>query len=388
MTILPGATLGMLGGGQLGRMFTVAARTMGYEVIVLDPDPASPAGQLASEHLRAAYQDPGALERLARQCAAVSTEFENVPAESLRALAEAGCVVRPSAEAVAVLQDRLHEKTFLRAHGLPTARFAAVRCAEDLADALQEVGTPALLKVSRFGYDGKGQARIATLEEARAAFRALRGETCVLEEWLAFERELSVVIARGADGAVAAYPVAENRHREGILDVSIAPARVPEAVAARAVDLARDIAARLDYVGVMAVEYFLLPGGELRINEVAPRPHNSGHFTLDACVTSQFVQQLRALCGLPLGDTRLLSPVVMVNLLGDLWEQGAPPWEAVLKHPNVKLHLYGKREPRRGRKMGHFNALHEDLAQALRLALDIKAELAHVPPGALSGGAR
>jgi 5-(carboxyamino)imidazole ribonucleotide synthase len=357
----------MLGGGQLGRMFTIAARTMGYNVIVLDPDPDSPAGELATDHICADYQDATALDYLANTCSAVSTEFENVPAATLEVLA-AKCVVRPGAKAVSITQDRIHEKTFLREAGLPTARFAVVRSGEDLDAAFVAVGTPALLKVSRFGYDGKGQARVHTLDGARAAWESMGREACVLEALLALDTEVSVVSARGTDGMIATYPVGENTHRDGILDFTRVPALVASAIRVEAESMARDIAARLDYVGVMAVEFFV-SGGKLLVNEIAPRPHNSGHYTLDAAVTTQFEQQVRALCGLPLGDTRLLSPVVMVNLLGDLWRNGhEPAWHEVLKHSNIKLHLYGKRTARPGRKMGHFNVLAPTLQAAQELA--------------------
>ena len=361
--ILPGATLGVLGGGQLGRMFVVAARTMGYRVIVLDPDPESPAGEFATEHLCADYQDRAALERLAKSCAAVTTEFENVPAATLEWLAKK-CVVRPGAKALAIAQDRIHEKTFLRDHGFPTATFAVVRSRDDLEAALKHTGLPALLKVSRFGYDGKGQAGVRSLEEARAAFESFARESCVLEQRVSLAAELSVVLARGADGAVAAFPVGENTHQRGILDTTVVPARVAAALAALAAATAQEIAAKLEYVGVLAVEFFVTREDRLLVNEIAPRPHNSGHYTLDACVTSQFEQQVRALCGLPLGDPALLRPAVMANLLGELWTLGEPRWEAILREPRAKLHLYGKREARPGRKMGHYTCLGDTLAQA------------------------
>lgn len=373
--ILPGATLGMLGGGQLGRMFTIAARTMGYNVAVLDPDPDSPAGKLATDHLCADYRDPAALDYFARTCDAVSTEFENVPAETLEWLAQR-CVVRPGATAVAITQDRMHERTFLRDHGFPTADFALVRGEADLESAAGRIAGPAILKVSRFGYDGKGQARVEGLGALRSAWESMRREPCVLEQRVPLDVEVSVVLARGADGAIACWPVGENRHQDGILDVTVVPARVSAALTGAAETMARRIAERLDYVGVMAVEFFV-SNGRLLVNEIAPRPHNSGHYTLDACVTDQFEQQVRALCGLPLGDTRLLSPVVMVNLLGDLWRDGhAPPWDSVLRHPSAKLHLYGKREARPGRKMGHYNVLAADVESAHAEALDIRQRLA------------
>lgn len=373
LPILPGATLGILGGGQLGRMFTLAARTMGYKVMVLDPDFSSPAGQIADVHLQADYTDAEALRQLGERCDAVTTEFENVPAASLIALA-AWCRVSPDANAVAILQHRSHEKSWLASNGFATAPFALVNNEADLEAALAKTGTPALLKVSRFGYDGKGQARVATLDEARAAFREFDGQPCVLEGFVALEREVSVVLARSDDGTCALYPVSENRHENGILDVSIVPARVSNGLAQQAREMARDIASKLGYVGVMAVEFFIADG-RLMVNEIAPRPHNSGHYTLDACVTDQFEQQVRVLAGLPLGDTRLLSPAAMVNILGDRWHNGGPHWDALLAHPNIKLHLYGKEAARPGRKMGHFNVLDADLDVALQLAEQMRHAL-------------
>ncbi|HXG45677.1 MAG TPA: 5-(carboxyamino)imidazole ribonucleotide synthase [Gemmatimonadales bacterium] len=365
--ILPGATLGLLGGGQLGRMFTAAARRMGYEVIVLDPDPASPAGGLATRHLRAAYTDLAALTELGRSAAAVTTEFENVPAQSLAFLRQF-CPVRPGPEAVAVTQDRVAEKSFVRDRGMLTAAFHPVREESDAEPAFAEVGTPALLKTSRLGYDGKGQALVDSVAGLREAFARFGGQPCILERRLPLDLEISVVLARNTEGHLVTYPVAENHHVNGILDTSLVPARIPDALAQRAQQAAASIARALDYVGTLAVEFFVV-GDQLLVNEMAPRPHNSGHYTLDACVTDQFEQQVRAVAGLPLGDTTLLSPVVMVNLLGDLWSGGEPRWERALENPRVKLHLYGKREPRPGRKMGHLNVLapapEEALAQAL-----------------------
>lgn len=373
--ILPGTTLGVLGGGQLGRMFTAAALTMGYEVIVLDPDPQSPAGRIASAHIAADYSDAEALDSFARRCAAITTEFENVPAATLETLARR-CIVRPGAKAVAIVQDRILEKTFLRDHGFATAPFAIVRNAVDLSAALGNVGLPAILKVARLGYDGKGQVRIDNADDALRAWDAVKHAPCVLERLLPLDSEVSVVLARGADGTIACWPVGENKHRNGILDVTLVPARVGTNVAREAETLAQQIAMKLDYVGVMAVEFFL-SHGVLRVNEIAPRPHNSGHFTLDACITSQFEQQVRALCGLPLGETRLLSPVAMVNLLGDLWREGrAPSWSSLLAQPNVKLHLYGKRQARPGRKMGHYSVLAPTAEQALTQAQAIQQTLA------------
>ena len=365
--ILPGATVGMLGGGQLGRMFTMRARTMGYRVVVLDPDAASPAGLVADRHLRAAYTDERALEELAASCAAITTEFENVPAETLDRLARAG-LVRPPVEAVAIAQDRIAEKRFLQDAGFATAPFRPVRDADELEVAVRSVRLPALLKTSRLGYDGKGQATVTDAASAAAAFERFGRVACVLEERLELETELSVVLARGADGEIAAFPVGENRHRDGILETTVVPARVPQRLADEARDLAIAVAERMSYVGVLGVELFVANGGRLFVNEIAPRPHNSGHYTMDACAVDQFEQQLRALCGLPLGEPRLLTPVAMINLLGDLWLPGEPRWAEALRRRGVRLHLYGKTEPRPGRKMGHLNCLAPDAEQALALA--------------------
>jgi 5-(carboxyamino)imidazole ribonucleotide synthase len=369
----PDAMLGMLGGGQLGRMFTLAAHSMGYRVAVLDPDSRSPAGAIADVHLKAAYQDREALQHLADSCVAVTTEFENVPADSLRWLA-AHCTVRPTGDSVAVAQDRIREKRFLTDNGFEVAPYVAIERAED-CDRIEAALLPGILKRARFGYDGKGQARVATLEEVRAAYIALGSEPCVLEQRVSLACEVSVVAARGADGATRSFPVAENQHRDGILDVSIVPARVSAELAQRAEAAAQAVAVRLDYRGVLAVEFFVTTDGALLVNEIAPRPHNSGHYTIDACATSQFEQQVRTLCGLPLGDTRLLSPVVMVNLLGDVWQGGQPAWDAVFGCPDAKLHLYGKHEARPGRKMGHYTVLGADADDALAKAHAIRARL-------------
>ncbi|MCP5278418.1 MAG: 5-(carboxyamino)imidazole ribonucleotide synthase [Thiobacillus sp.] len=371
--LLPGATLGVVGGGQLGRMFTLAARVMGYKVVVLDPDPDSPAGQVADTHLKADYTDAVALLRMGSLCDAVTTEFENVPAQSMEMLAK-HCPVAPSASALAVAQDRLAEKTRAREFGCVTAPFANIESEADLDNAWEKVGAPALLKTRRLGYDGKGQARVNSREELTDAFRHLGRVPCLLEGFLPLEREVSVVLARNAKDEVAFFPVAENQHRQGILDISIVPARVPESLADEARDMAAHLARGLDYVGVMAVEFFVLQDGRIVFNEMAPRPHNSGHYTLDACATDQFQQQVRALCDLPLGDPRLLSPVVMVNLLGDVWSPD-PSWNELLKHPGLQLHLYGKAEARPGRKMGHYNCLAPTVEEALELAMKTRATL-------------
>ena len=373
--VLPGATLGILGGGQLGRLFVVAARTMGYAVVVLDPDRDCPAAQLADRHIHASYTDRYALERLARECMAITTEFENVPASSLEYLAGVR-PVRPSGVALAITQDRILEKNFLKSNGFDIAPFAVVEQRQVLRAALKQVATPALMKLSRAGYDGKGQRWVRNLGEAEMAFENLGRKHCVLEACIAIQTEISVVIARDVEGRVVAYPPSENCHREGILDVSIVPARISPEIGERATQITIRIAELLEYCGVMAVEFFILQDGNLLINEIAPRPHNSGHYTLDACRTSQFEQQVRALCGLPLGDAGLLGPAVMVNLLGDLWCAGeAPPWDQVLRHPRAKLYLYGKREARPGRKMGHYTYLGESVEDALSQALAIQDAL-------------
>jgi 5-(carboxyamino)imidazole ribonucleotide synthase len=371
--IFPDAMLGMLGGGQLGRMFTLAAHSMGYRVTVLDPDPLSPAGAIADVHLKAAYQDREALQQLADTCVAVTTEFENVPADSLRWLAS-HCTVRPGGDAVAVAQDRIREKAFFRACNLGVAPYAVIESDADIAQAPASL-FPGILKRARFGYDGKGQVRVANADEARKAFKDMGSESCVLEQRIALKCEISAVVARGADGAGRSFPVSENRHRMGILDVSIVPARVAPELAKQGEEWALRIADKLNYCGVLAVEFFVTESGELLVNEMAPRPHNSGHYTIDACVTSQFEQQVRTLCGLPLGDTKLLSPVVMVNLLGEAWQQGAPQWDRVLNLPDAKLHLYGKHEARGGRKMGHYTILDHSAEAALQKALIIRAAL-------------
>lgn len=367
--ILPGATLGVLGGGQLGRFFVLRAHDLGYRVTVMDPDPASPAGLIADRHIAAPFTDEAALRALGTSCQAITTEFENVPAAALALLASL-TRVSPSAVAVAVAQDRLLEKTHLADAGFGTAAFLPVRSREEAAEAAERLGRPGILKTSRLGYDGKGQAPVNAPSECQAAFESLGSVECILEERLHLETELSVILARGADGEVAVYPPAENVHRNGILHSTVVPARVGASVAREAGELAAGVAASLEYVGVLGVELFVANGGQLYVNEIAPRPHNSGHYTLDAAVTDQFEQQLRAMCGLPLGSTELLSPVAMVNLLGDLWASGEPRWDRALGLHGVRLHLYGKAEPRASRKMGHLACLAESADSALTKALE------------------
>ena len=372
--ILPNATLGVLGGGQLGRMFTLAAYSMGYRVVVLDPDPHSPAGLIADQHIKANYRDHAALQMLGDECAAVTTEFENVPAESLEYL-EKFCAVRPNAEAVRIAQDRIREKTFVQDHGLATAAFAAIYEDADIVAAIETLTAPLLMKTASLGYDGKGQVQVNTLAEARSAFEQLGNAACVLEEMVDLEREISVILARSINGQTSVYPVGENRHVNGILDTTIVPATIDATLGEQAIDMATRLADTMDYCGILAVEFFCTRQGELLINELATRPHNSGHYTVDACTTSQFEQQVRMMCGLPPADTQMLSPVVMTNLLGDIWKDGEPDWQQVLNEPQAHLHLYGKKEARPGRKMGHINCLAADVEQALATTARIRSAL-------------
>ena len=372
--ILPPAMLGMLGGGQLGRFFVIAAHEMGYKVTVLDPDSNSPAGKIADVHICAAFDDQAALLKLANSCAAITTEFENVPADSLSLLADIK-PVRPSAHSVAIAQHRVSEKNFLKQSGLPVAPFVVINKAEDLP-ADSEAIYPAILKVARFGYDGKGQARVSNRQEALTAFNAFEHEECVLEKMLKLDYEVSVVLARDAQGNVASFPTAENSHLNGILDVSIAPARGSDAISHQAQKLAIMVAEKLDYTGVLGVEFFVCDG-ELLVNEMAPRPHNSGHYTIDACITNQFEQQVRVLTGLPLGSAKQHSSAVMVNLLGDIWPSAdeAPAWLAALAQAQLKMHLYGKQAARAGRKMGHYTVLSANRDEAIKLAMQVRTEL-------------
>ncbi len=356
--ILPGATLGILGGGQLGRMFLMAARTMGYQVVVFDPDPLSPAGALADLHIQASYTDTRSLDRLAEGCQVVTTEFENIPAETLNYLAEK-CLVHPSGDAVRVTQNRYREKTFVREAGLKTAQFASIVTPADLEVAATSMAFPAILKVAELGYDGKGQIVVPTAAVLPAAFDALDQRPCVLEQRVSLASEISVTLARNSEGQCSYFPVAQNEHRNGILHRTLVPAQVDEAFQRDACEQAEQLAEMLDYVGVMAVEFFITREGELLVNEIAPRTHNSGHYSIDACLTSQFEQQVRAICQLAFGPTTLTSTVAMVNLLGEIWGEDQPAWEVLAAVPRIKLHLYGKAQPRSGRKMGHFCLLGE-----------------------------
>ncbi len=379
--IPPGSTLGVLGSGQLGRMFAIAARRMGYRVHTLSPDYDTPTGQVADREIRAGYDDLDAVREFARGVDVVTFEFENVSAAATEAAA-AHAPVRPAGSVLHTTQHRLREKGFLAGAGFPVAPFAAVRSLQELQAALSDIGAPAVLKTAGWGYDGKGQVKIMSPEEAAAAWEAIGGQEAVLEAFVDFEREVSVVAARGLDGSFAHFGVIENRHRHHILDVSTAPARVPAGVEREAVGIARGILEGLNVVGVLAVEMFLTRDGRLLVNELAPRPHNSGHLTFDACVTSQFEQQLRAICGLPLGSTELLRPAAMANLLGDLWAGGDPDWAAACRFPDVKLHLYGKATARPGRKMGHLTALGGTVEEAMERVVAARAALVALTPPA------
>jgi 5-(carboxyamino)imidazole ribonucleotide synthase len=373
-TVPPGGTIGVLGSGQLGRMFAIAARELGYRVHTYSPDADTPTGQVADVELRGPYEDTDAIRRFASAVDVVTFEFENVPAVAAEAAA-AVATVRPAGSVLHVTQHRLREKTFLRDHGFPVTPFRAVRSRAELAEALGELGCPALLKTAGWGYDGKGQVKIERPGDVDAAWAALRSDEAILEAWVPYALELSIVAARGVDGEVVVYPAIENHHVRGILDLSLAPARVGRDVAAHADTIARRLLETLGVVGVLCVEFFCLSDGALMINELAPRPHNSGHLTIDACVTSQFEQQLRAVCGLPLGAPELLSPAAMANLLGDVWQDGPPAFTAALLDPRVKLHLYGKTDARPGRKMGHLTALAATAEQAVELVLAARARL-------------
>lgn len=373
------AMLGMLGGGQLGRFFVIAAHELGYQVTVLDPDKNSPAGKIADVHLCANYDDSIALNQMMQTCAAITTEFENVPADTLRSLAQ-HTVVHPSADAVAIAQHRIREKSFFRDNDLPVGPFTPIEKIEDLPKDTDIY--PAVLKIARFGYDGKGQARVANHEEAVAAFTQFNQEICVLEKMLTLDCELSVVLARDAQGNIAAFPTAENKHLNGILDISIAPARVSEVLKAKASELAKQVATKLNYIGVLGVELFVVDG-KLLLNEIAPRPHNSGHYTLDACITNQFEQQVRIIANLPLGNPHQHSNAVMVNILGDSWlvhpdKVQEPDWALAMQNGHLKLHLYGKHEPRKARKMGHFTVISQQKIESVLNAARIARSELHI----------
>ena len=384
-TLLPGATLGVLGGGQLGRMFAHEAQRMGYQTVVLDPDPTSPAGLVSHHHLCADYTDAQALAELARRCDAITTEFENVPASALAELAQ-HLPVSPRAQAVAVAQDRAAEKAHFVRCGVPVAPHAVIDSDATLAS-VDDTLLPGILKTARMGYDGKGQVRVTTREELQAAWQQLGRVTCVLEKRLPLASECSVVVARGHDGAMVHLPVQRNLHRDGILAVTeVWPGQVEATLANQVVQAAQAVAQGLDYVGVLCVEFFVLQDGRWVVNEIAPRPHNSGHYSQDACDVSQFELQVRCMTGLPLVAPRLHSATIMLNLLGDIWRgpdadspQSSPDWARVLALPGTHLHLYGKHQARAGRKMGHLNLTADTPEQVRAVALQAAALLGIAP---------
>jgi 5-(carboxyamino)imidazole ribonucleotide synthase len=353
--ILPGATIGVLGSGQLGRMFAIAARELGYRIQIYSPDNDTPAGHIADFEWTAAYDDLERVREFARGVEVVTFEFENVLSITTDAVAEI-VPVRPAGRVLHITQQRLREKTFLHGNGFPVTPFRRVTSLDDMLAAAGELGTPGILKTASFGYDGKGQVKVASTGKAAAAWESLEGAEGIYEAFVDFDKEVSVVAARTLSGEFQAFPVFENRHADHILDVTFAPAAIPEDLARQAINLARGILEKLDVVGLLTVEMFVTRDGRLLVNELAPRTHNSGHLTIDACATSQFEQQVRAVCGLPLGSTEMQTPAAMANLLGHLWAKGEPDWPAALEDPLVKLHLYGKATPRAGRKMGHLTA--------------------------------
>jgi 5-(carboxyamino)imidazole ribonucleotide synthase len=372
--ILPNSTIGVFGSGQLGRMFAIEARKMGYRVHTFSPDSDTPTGQVADIETSASYDDLDAVRAFARSVDVVTFEFENVPSATVEAAADF-VAVHPRGDILHTTQNRLREKTFLSENGFPVTGFRRIRVVEDLYHGLEELGSPAVLKTAGFGYDGKGQSKIKTPGDIEPAFADLSGAEAILEAFVEFEKEVSVVCARGADGGFASFGVIENEHANHILDVSLAPAAVPGKTRDEADAIARSIAEKLDYVGTLCVEFFVTKDAKLLVNELAPRPHNSGHLTFDACATSQFEQQLRAVCGLPLGSTEFYQPAAMANLLGDVWQNGEPQWNKALEIPGVSLHLYGKSEPRAGRKMGHITATARSAEEAADLVRSARAAL-------------
>lgn len=377
-TVLPGGTIGVLGGGQLGRMLSQAATRLGYRVHIFEPQANSPAGAVSHKEINAPYEDLAALTAFARECDVITCEFENIPAAPLKAI-EHVTQLHPHWKVLETTQNRSREKNWLKTNGFAHARFAEVAAGGDVGVGIREVGMPCVVKTADFGYDGKGQVKVQQESDVARAQQAFAGQACVIEQWINFSCEVSVVMARTAAGEVRVFPVSENIHTNHILDFSIVPARVTPEVIVSAEKIARLVAEKIQLVGVMGVELFVAKTGEVLVNELAPRTHNSGHYTIDACATSQFEQQVRAICGLPLGNAQLITPVVMVNILGDAWERGQtksePRWELLLADPSARLHLYGKSEPRRGRKMGHFTVTGRDAQAALERAKILQATL-------------
>ena len=373
-TILPNSTIGVFGSGQLGRMFAIEARKMGYRVHTFSPHSDTPTGQISDIETVAAYDDLDAVRVFARSVDAITFEFENVPASAVDAASE-HVDVHPRGDILHITQNRLREKTFLTDNAFPVTPFRHIKLIDDLYRAVDEIGLPAVLKTAGFGYDGKGQVKLTAPHDIEAAFATMGGHEAILEAFVDFEKEVSVVCARDLVGNFAHYGVIENEHANHILDVSFAPAIIIKETFLDAVEIARNIADRLDYVGTLCVEFFVTREGKLLVNELAPRPHNSGHLTFDAAVTSQFEQQLRAVCGLPLGSTELARPAAMANLLGNIWRDGEPNWTDALEFPDLSLHLYGKTEARPGRKMGHITALADSPVRAVEIVRSARARL-------------
>ena len=373
-TTLPNSIIGVFGSGQLGRMFAIEARKMGYRVHTFSPASDTPTGQVADLETSAHYEDLDEVKKFAQAVDVITFEFENVPSRTVEIAAEFA-EVHPKGEILHTTQNRLREKTFLQKNNFPIAPFRHIKILDDLYHAVTEIGAPAVLKTAGFGYDGKGQTNIKAVGDIEPAFENLKGNEAILEAFVEFEKEISVVCARDQKDNFAHYGVIENEHANHILDISFAPAFVSEKIFGEAVRIARELAETFDYVGTLCVEFFLTKDEKLLINELAPRPHNSGHLTFDACAASQFEQQLRAVCGLPLGSTEFLRPAAMANLLGDLWQSGEPNWARCLENPHVKLHLYGKTEARRGRKMGHLTATAENAKKAVEIVKKSRDDL-------------
>ncbi|MFL6540921.1 MAG: 5-(carboxyamino)imidazole ribonucleotide synthase, partial [Chthoniobacterales bacterium] len=374
-TLLPGSAIGVMGGGQLGRMFAIAARRMGYRVEVFTPEEESPAGQFADLTRIADYNNESAVRKFAEDVDVITFEFENIPAQTAEWCAEHRDV-RPAGGILHIAQHRLREKTWLSESGFPVAPFKAVHSSNELANAIEQIGRPAILKTAAWGYDGKGQQTINTRDDWEEIWSSASADEMVVESSIAFQAEISVIVARGVDGTMTTFPACENIHKNHILDVTVVPARVDPAVQENAAELARAIAEKLDLVGLLAVEMFVKPDGELLVNELAPRPHNSGHWTIEACATSQFEQHVRAICGLPLGSTEILMPAAMANILGNVWQQGEPHWAQALGNAGVHLHLYGKSEPRPRRKMGHLTAVGKTPEEAIARVTKARTDLA------------
>jgi 5-(carboxyamino)imidazole ribonucleotide synthase len=378
--IAPGKTIGVLGGGQLGRMFAHAAERLGYRVHIYEPATDSPAGEVAAREVNAPYSDVEQLKAFVKGCDVVTYEFENIPVEPLWSV-EKSATLHPASGVLEICQNRMREKTWLKKNAFPHVPFTEVEAGDDLEAGIRRIGTPCVVKTADFGYDGKGQQKVTDPASMTKAVAAFTKQRAVVEKYIDFKCELSVIVARTPKGEMRTFPVAENIHTKHILDFTIAPARVSEAIRVEAENLGKAIAEKLGVVGLLAIEMFLTDRGEILVNELAPRPHNSGHYTMDACVTSQFEQHVRAVCGLPLGDVSMLRPAVMVNILGDAWSwrdgrvAGQPHWSSLLSHPSAKLHLYGKSEPRIGRKMGHFTVLADNIEAALDEARALKAKL-------------